>query len=157
MAAPSCEGDDNTLVLMAQSVPTASLVPCITQLPSGWSVMSNEVKMGATAVQFGNTANGSPSGVKLRFTAECDIGDAVEVPSDEDEAQRFETVEEVTAGYRGTRYYVFDGGCVTLNFDLPGEGWSAVVNDSSSAMTFAPREDIEEYVREHSRGVIEGL
>ena len=157
LASPYCEGGENTLVLMAQAVPSAGFVPCLGQLPSGWTVMSNEIKADATAIQFANAATDNPSGVSLLFTAECDVGDAVEVPSDEEAAQRFETVEEVTDGYRGSRYYVFEGGCVTLRFNLPGEGWSAVVNDSSSAMTFTPREDIEQYVREHSRGVIGGL
>ena len=151
-----CEGRGrNTLVLMAQAVPAAEHVPCITALPSGWVVQAVEVKDRQARVVLGvDPTTGHPA-VTMRFTSSCETGDAVEVPSDEQDARRFEDVEEVTNGYRGTSYTVFDGGCVGLTFDIAGEGWSAAVNDASAAFSLASRGDLVAYMREYSNGVIE--
>jgi hypothetical protein len=158
MAAPSC-GDDgrNTLVLLAQSVPTASHVPCIDVMPSGWTMHMMEVKSGASSFSFTNASFAGRFLVDVDFAGSCEPGEASQVPSDEEGVDRFETVSTVGDGYDGLRYYVFDGGCVTYRFDVHGDGWSAAVNDASLAMTFETRETLEEYVRTSSRGVIDEL
>lgn len=155
-AAPGCEASKNTLVLMAQSVPDAELIPCIEAMPAGWMIRSTEIKSGGVRTVFGD-ASGGPYVVQMDFVAACDIGDAVEVPSDEEGATRYEDIEDVDEGYRGDRYYTFEGGCVHYRFELGGEGWSAVVNDAAAATTFASRESLSEYVRANTRGVVEEL
>ena len=40
---PIC-ADNNTMILMAQAVPSATSLPCITAVPSGWSVHSTRIR-----------------------------------------------------------------------------------------------------------------
>lgn len=151
-----CDGEGrNTLVLMAQSVPEAEHVPCIAALPSGWYVDDIDIRSGQSRVQLSNDRSTGSSVVSMTFVPRCAIGDAVEVPSHERGARRYEDVDAVTNGYRGTSYLLVDGGCVRLAFDVTGDGWSAVVNDASAALTLVSRADLERYVRDYSNGVIE--
>lgn len=157
-AAPTCEPEGrNTLVLLAQSVPTATRVPCVDHLPSGWFVERLEVKSGGSALTFRHNTFGDGFLIEVALRPECDTGDAVSVPSDEQGAERLEEVSSIEGGYAGMRYYVFEGGCVTYRFDVRGEGWSSAINDASLALTFESRDVLEEYVRTSSRGVITDL
>ena len=157
-ASPTCDDSGrNTLVLLAQSVPDAEYVPCIEALPAGWFINDVEIKNGRTRVDLGNDRTNGSMAMTMSFVDTCDTGDAVEVPSDEREARHFEDVDDVTNGYRGTSYYLFEGGCVTLGFNVRGDGWSALVNDAAAAVTLESRAELERYVREYSNGVIEHL
>ena len=157
-ASPMCDEEGrNTLVLMAQSIPEAEHVPCIAELPPGWYVNDIEIKSGQSRVALSNDRSTGDSVVTMTFVPACDVGDAVEIPSDERDARRYEDVEAVTNGYRGTSYLLVDGACVRLAFNVAGDGWSALVNDASAAFTLASRSELERYVREYSNGVIEHL
>lgn len=158
LTAPTCdETGHDTLVLMAQSVPSAAQVPCIDALPSGWFVNALDIKSGGTRMTF--TADETRTEVFLRvdFVPECSTASAIFVPSDEDAADRFEEVTAIDDGFAGTRSYVFDGGCVTYHFDVSGDGWSSVVNDASLALTFLPRGTLEDYVRDRTGGAVQEL
>jgi hypothetical protein len=156
MASPTCDdAGRNTLVLMAQSVPDAELVPCISVLPAGWMVNQLQIKSGHTRIGLGVGADNGTSIVVVGLVPSCDTGDAVEVPSDEQRARRFEDVADVVDGYRGVSYYLFDGGCVTVDFNVSGDRWSALVNDASAAITLERRDTLERYVRDYSNGVID--
>ena len=157
-AAPMCdEQGRNALVLMAQSVPEAEHIPCLDALPSGWYVNDVEIKSGQSRVGLTRDGSTGASSVTMTFVPTCEIGDAVEVPSDEQGARRYEDVETVTDGYRGTSFLLVDGGCIRLAFNITGDGWSAAVNDAWSAVTLASRAELERYVRDYSNGVIEHL
>jgi hypothetical protein len=157
-SAPTCDGDGmDTLVLMAQSVPGARLVPCIDALPVGWSVDHVEIESGRSHLQLRGEGPAAGPFLAVTLAPGCEVDDAVPVPSDEDHAQRFETVEVVADGFVGRRFYVFDGGCVVYDFDVHGQGWSSVVNDAALALTFAPRPAIDRYVRERTGGVVQRL
>jgi tRNA A-37 threonylcarbamoyl transferase component Bud32/membrane-associated phospholipid phosphatase len=67
-----------TMILMAQAVPSASRIPCVADLPLGWSVTVTTVRDGEATVGFTLGQDSSPE-VTLRFAASC--GD---VPADAD-------------------------------------------------------------------------
>src|SRR5215208_2099778 len=74
------------LLLMAQSVPTASLVPCIELLPPGWTL--GDVVVGNGSSRF--TMTSDRGGVlDAELTASCDLGGAVELTSERPEARRY--------------------------------------------------------------------
>ena len=52
--APECEGEagESSLILMAQSVPSASLVPCIEDYPVGWEYTGSEIRSGRSDIRF---------------------------------------------------------------------------------------------------------
>jgi len=42
-------------------------------------------------------------------------------------------------------------------FNVRGDGWSALVNDTSTAFALESRAALERYIRDYSNGVIEHL
>jgi hypothetical protein len=142
------------LVLMAQAVPTAQMVPCIGALPSSWRRGAVEVRDGRASFAFvPSSVEGSGKAVlSVVLTPSCDVAGATEVPSDEPGARRYERLRDVTDGYAGERYYVFDGGCTTFEFRLPGESRAQQVGEASLAVQHVRRQQLREGVGEHSDG-----
>lgn len=150
-AAPTCtqKGPD-TLVLMAQSVPTASRVPCIASYPAGWHFASVDVQKGKSEFLL-NSDRAGTSAVRVVLERECTTENATQIPSDEPETRRFERILSVRGGFHAVRTYRFDGGCATyeFNFKQPGR---ALVNEASVALGFVTRAELGERVRESSDG-----
>lgn len=143
---PECdEAGAKTLFLMAQSASDATLIPCIADgaLPGTWTLASMKIDSTGSRLSFlGDMTRGTPRHFDLLLNDDCDVTDAVAVPSDEQDAERFERVDTLDDGYVGERYYVFDGGCVTYRFDARGEGWSSFVHDASQTVSFLPRTEV---------------
>ena len=140
----------NVLILAAQSVPTAGLVPCVQLLPAGWSYGSIDIRTGRTRFNLDSDRAGI-SAVQVTLVEHCDTSKATEIPTDELGTRRFEQVEVVTPGFAGTRFYTFRGGCVTYRFRFQEEG-RVLVNEASLALSFVPRESLAEEVRRLSDG-----
>ncbi|CAN5661022.1 hypothetical protein BH24ACT26_BH24ACT26_01420 [soil metagenome] len=137
------------LITMAQSVPTASRVPCISSFPVGWHFETLDVRDGLTRFSLGSDRAGGRA-VEVTLTQSCDTSKADEVPSDELGARQYEQVEELER-YSGFRYYVFPGGCVTYRFDFRGEGRSGLAAEMTQALTLLTRARIAGFVEENSR------
>ena len=137
--APGCRKSE-TLVLMAQAVPSADRVPCIANLPAGWKFEDLDVRRGTSSFSLDSDRAGERALV-VRLFPSCRVGRATEITSDEVGTRRFERVESVVGEYRGIRYYLFDGGCVTYRFDFDRQGL-ALVNEVSLAIGFISREEV---------------
>ena len=142
--APGCRKSE-TLVLMAQSVPSADLVPCIANLPAGWRFEDLDVRRGTSSFGLDSDRAGDRA-VVVRLFPTCRVAGATEIASDEVGTRRFERVESVVGEYRGTRYYLFPGGCVTYRFDFERQGL-ALVNEVSLAVGFITREEIADLAK----------
>jgi hypothetical protein len=142
-------------VLMAQAVPEAALVPCLDALPVGWTLAEVEIERGAVEIAFASDREG-PKALTIHLEPACDVSHAVPVPTDEPGTRRFESVAAVRDRYVGQRYYTFDGGCVTYDFALQGQGWSAQVNSLSGALSFRTRESLGPLLEEHFGAPVEG-
>ena len=68
------------------------------------------------------------------------------MPTDEPGTQRYERVVLRQESYSGSRYYVFDGGCVTYRFDLTGEGRTALADEVTLAMSFLSRAEGDDFL-----------
>ena len=75
MPAPTCSGDTSAL-LAAQSVPTASEIPCLEPLPDGWLVASVSINQDRTVAKLDSDRAGTDAAV-LRLEKECDVAEAV--------------------------------------------------------------------------------
>jgi tRNA A-37 threonylcarbamoyl transferase component Bud32 len=149
-AVPHCNTDDVT-VLVAQSVPTATYVPCIATPPAGWSVNRVDVRRGRTRYWFDSDIAGIEALlVALVPRPECDITGATRVPSDEVGMQRYERPEQLPPGLRSTRFYLFQGGCVTFRFDFAPEAPAALTLAADEAVDFEPRERLVAAVEDRS-------
>ncbi len=61
-------------------------------------------------------------------------------------------MEDVAGGFRGQRAYLFDGGCVTMDFRFGVEASAALVNEASLAVRLMPRSTIDESIRSVTDG-----
>jgi len=156
---PACSiGDEgraaNGVRLLAQSVPSASRVPCVQGLPLGWHFSGLDARRGTGRFYLDSDRDGVHA-IEVTLTAECDTSGATEIPSDRDGMRRLERVTEVTPKYLGRRLYLFDGGCLTMDFTLAGENRGEPLALATQGIGTVRREDLAEQVREESDGRLE--
>ena len=53
--------------------------------------------------------------------------------------RRFERPEQLPPNLRSTRFYVFDGGCITYRFAFEGDASASLMFDVETALSFQPR------------------
>lgn len=144
---PSCSGPTSALIA-AQSVPTAQLLPCFEQLPTGWEMATVQINQGGTHVMLDSDRAGE-SAAEFNFAATCDVPpQAVSTPSERAGTQRFDVIERVTPSFRAMRYYVFDGGCVWWRFDFDRNVRSALSIELDNAVMFLERHVVNDNLRE---------
>ncbi|MDQ1634343.1 MAG: hypothetical protein QOJ32_1152 [Frankiaceae bacterium] len=120
-AAPPCrlsDGQtDGSLVLMAQSVPTASVLPCLRRLPEGWTVGGYSAHNGRARLWL---VVGSETRTALTVTLQkrCDLDEFAEVQSDVGGTLRFERQTSSAATLSGSRAYVYPGSCLRYDYAL---------------------------------------
>lgn len=138
-AEPSC-GTGDLMVLMAQSVPSATALPCVAALPAGWSVGPVDIQRGHSRFSLTSDAAGAPS-VDVRFQppGSCSVDGATEIPSDEVGMRRFERPEQLPLGLRVVRTYLTNGACVTYEFAFDGDAQASDLVALDSAFAFQPR------------------
>jgi hypothetical protein len=98
--------------LEAQSVPSASLVPCLRSLPAGWTLSNVTVNNGRSVLTLDNDRAGIGAMV-IRLAATCDPAGASQVLSDQRGVRRLMLIHDLAPTFSATRFDVFTGGCVT--------------------------------------------
>jgi hypothetical protein len=135
---------------MAQAVGTASRLPCLDAVPLGWQLSDVEVRNGSGRFWLDSDRDGVRA-IEVALTASCNIRKATEIPSDREGVRRLESVSRISPAYTGTRYYVFDGGCLAIHFHLAHDSAEPLAV-ASEAIDLLPRSDVEALVREESGG-----
>jgi hypothetical protein len=145
----TCEVDDPSMVLAAQAVPTASLLPCIEDFPVGWIFGGSEIENGLARFWLDSDRAGFRA-VQVLLTETCDVSEAIEVSPGQDEAgtRRFEEPISLPPRFVANRYYVFEGGCVTYRFAFNPNASPALAVDIDEALSFRPRLPMVERMRE---------
>jgi hypothetical protein len=145
--APEC-GTGHAMILAAQAVPSAALLPCIAALPSGWTASGTDAEIASGQASFWlNSGQGGVQAVTITLTATCDTSGAQQIPSDQPGMRRFERPLSLVRRYSDVRYYTFPGGCATCQF-LFARGASPVLAAAiDSALSFTPRSALVGYVR----------
>jgi hypothetical protein len=142
------------LLLMAQSVPTASLVPCIEILPAGWSLEEEAMVVGNDRSRF--TLTSDRGGVLVtELTASCDLSGAVEQTSEQPGARRYLRIERNATGVATTRAYTFPGGCVTERLVAPEASRQQLASEASFALDFTTRDALAAALGRDSGGRLE--
>jgi hypothetical protein len=144
----------NGVVLFAQSVPTATWVPCLEIIPLGWDVSGLEATDEEARFWLDSNRDGVRA-VEIRLDESCDTGGATQIPSEREAMERWERVEQVTPQYVGTRYYVFDGGCISVLFRLGGENAAEALGFATQGLGAVPRDAVRAAVREQTEGRME--
>ena len=153
---PLCQagehGAGDGVVLMAQSVPTATYVPCIGQaLPLGWTFHHLDARNGGATFSLDSDRDGMEA-VTVRLAESCDTAGSTEIASDRPGMRRLERIERLSPGYAGERFYLFEGGCLTFRFRLGGDSPGEALALASSVVDVVSREDLAAQVREESGG-----
>ena len=146
--------DNAVLVLMAQAVPTSTLIPCVRLVPASWRHGEVDVRSGRASFAFASASVDNPDDVPLlvELRPSCDVRGATEVPTDEPGTRRWERLRSVSPAYVGERFYVYEGGCTTLTFALSGDDQVQAVGEASRAVGFVDRDAVRAGVRERSDG-----
>jgi tRNA A-37 threonylcarbamoyl transferase component Bud32 len=142
------------LWLMAQSVPSASLVPCVQLLPVGWSVAEVAVNNGRSVITMHHDRAGREA-VVVELTAACDLTGAAEVTSEQPGARRYLRIDNTAPGFSATRAYDFPGGCITARINAPAASGQQLTTETSSAIGFTNRAALQEALDERSDGRLE--
>jgi len=143
--------DLEPLWLMAQSVPSAALVPCVQLLPVGWSVAEVAVNNGRSVITLHHDRAGKRA-VVVRLTAACDLAGAAEVTSEQPGTRRYLRIDQNTAGFSATRAYVFPGGCITARISAPAGSGQQLTTETSSAIGFTTRQELRQALTRRSDG-----
>jgi tRNA A-37 threonylcarbamoyl transferase component Bud32/membrane-associated phospholipid phosphatase len=137
--------------LMAQSVPSASLVPCVRDLPAGWSVATIAVNDGRSVIKFNHDRAGDHS-LLVRLADTCDSAEAANQPSRTPGVRRTERVEESTDAFRATWYNQFPGGCVTYRLQSTEDPEGEFTGDVDDMLGFTTRDELREALLARSDG-----
>jgi hypothetical protein len=142
----------NGVILMAQSVPTATWVPCISAaLPLGWNFHHLDARNGVSRFWLDSDRDGQQA-VEVRLEQSCDVAGATQVPTDREGMTRLERVDRLSPAYAGERFYRFPGGCVTVVFALDGDNPSEALALSSQVVGAVARADLAAQVQKESGG-----
>jgi membrane-associated phospholipid phosphatase/tRNA A-37 threonylcarbamoyl transferase component Bud32 len=139
------------LWLMAQAVPSASLVPCVQLLPVGWTLADVKVQDGRARISF-DTDRAGVAAVVMELTASCDLAGATEVTSEQSGARRYLRVDRNSTVYSATRAYTFPGGCVTQRFRGAGPSALRLSDTASTEFGFITREELRQVLSRRSGG-----
>jgi tRNA A-37 threonylcarbamoyl transferase component Bud32/membrane-associated phospholipid phosphatase len=140
------------LLLMAQSVPTASLVPCVEILPPGWTLGDVVVTNGRSRFTLTSDRGGV---LVVDLAASCDLAGAAELTSERPEARRYVRLDRNAAGVTTTRAYTFPGGCITQRLAAPEASRQQLAGESSFALGFTTRDSLATALRGDSDGRLE--
>ncbi|HYB46261.1 MAG TPA: hypothetical protein VED20_02725 [Streptosporangiaceae bacterium] len=141
---PDC-GTGPTMILSAQAVPSAAMLPCVANSPSeppaAWRFGGGDIAAGHARFWL-DSGQAGPHAVTVTLTAACDTSGARQIPSDQPGTRRFERPQ-----FLDLRFYTFPGGCATYQYSFAPDAFPALASAAYSALSFQPRSALVEYVR----------
>jgi hypothetical protein len=141
---------DKQLVLMAQSVPTASAVPCLRTELDDWFLDDVDSWEGWTRIELSRLLD--QVALTIMLTATCDHSGASETATDQPGTRRFDERVRTGGAYRDRRFYVLPGACLAYQFQLTGTGTEAAAQEISGAIGLVGRDQLADQVRRYSGG-----
>jgi hypothetical protein len=126
---PTCEPQSVT-VLMAQSVPTATTVPCIATLPTGLTFDGATARNGEARFWLSSDRAGDAA-VTVTFAGTCDAAAS-------------------SGGSEPGRFSRVPGGCVAYDYSIPARDDPEIIEAIDDALGFLARDDLVAYVNEET-------
>jgi hypothetical protein len=136
------------VVLMAQAVPSASLVPCVSLYPAGWTLATFRVTRGEAVMSF-DSDRGGAGALQVRFVPTChpvgstlppDVLGAAGLREFRVRSERLRQFDkEFGPTYLATRYYTFTGGCMIFDLRLTPGTQSTLTTDAAIMVNLVPR------------------
>ena len=147
---PRCSAVER-LGLIAQAVPSASYVPCLAQLPAGWSTKGFDVRRAAMTVELVSDRAQGPA-VSIRFSRRCSTAGAAPFPARTLGGRTYLRLRSLRPRFAGTLIDAFPGGCVQYRFDFVRGEHIALMAQLQSAVGFRSRVQLRQELR-HRLGV----
>jgi membrane-associated phospholipid phosphatase/tRNA A-37 threonylcarbamoyl transferase component Bud32 len=143
--------DLEPLWLQAQAVPSASLVPCVRDLPVGWSLANVAVNDGRSVITLHHDRTGGEA-MEARLTAGCDVAGVAEQPSGQPGVRRYQLVTRQGPAFQAVRFDVFPGGCLITRIRALPASRSEVMAAAPGILGFASREELSQALERRSGG-----
>jgi hypothetical protein len=146
--------DQEALWLMAQAVPSASMVPCTQLLPDDWSLADVKVADGRARIVFDIDRSFEREAVTVYLAASCDLQGAREVTSEHPGTRLYVRIDRQSTLSSVTRFHAFPGGCVTER--LPATTTpERLASEASLVLGFASREALGTALNQRSGSRLE--
>jgi hypothetical protein len=143
---PTC-GTENVMILMAQSVPSSTAVPCIAALPAGWTLGGVKIRSDRGLFWLDSDKAGAHAiEAAVERPGACDVSQAMRVPSDQAGARRYDEAGQLPPDLVSTRYYLLPGGCIVYRFHLRGSPAGSLAI-AGAAVALEPRARLVSAVR----------
>ena len=147
-AVPGCveaRAANGAHLIQHQAVPGAALVPCIRQLPPGWTYNDLVPERGRSRFEFDSDRVGAGF-LEVTFEESCDTGDAVLQPTDEPGTQLLVAVIEepsttapVVVVPAGERHVIYAQGLLIEMSDVEVQGRTLVARIDDTVDPFEAR------------------
>jgi hypothetical protein len=141
---PKCEADSR-LAIIAQSVPAAAYVPCISELPAGWSYAGVDVDDEGTAISL--ESDRADRRVDIILTASCEIGSATPIAPSDEGTRTYQLIESIDPRYAGSFIDVFPGGCIISSYDFERGAHVALITELQRAIDVYSRRQLRQELR----------
>jgi hypothetical protein len=140
--------DDGVFVLLAQSVPSATELPCVSEFPAGWGFGGSDITRGLARFWL-DSDRGGIHAVEVSLRRSCDTTDAVEEQPAPDEAgtQVFVRPDSLAPSFTGARFLLFEGGCIGYTFRFASGAASTLAIEAVEALSMIPRAAVVTDVR----------
>jgi hypothetical protein len=141
---PRCRADQR-LALVAQSVPGASYVPCVAELPAGWSFADLDVDDDGSTITL--ESDRADRGVDVSLKPACDLGRATPIAPSDEGVRTYQRVDAISPRYVGRVIDVFPGGCVEASYDFERGPHVALVTELQQAMGLYSRRQLRQELK----------
>ena len=140
--------DDGVFVLLAQSVSSATELPCVSEFPAGWTFGGSDISSGLSRFWL-DSDRGGIHAVEVSLRASCDTTGAVEERPAPDEAgtRVFVRPDSLKPSFTGARFLLFEGGCIGYTFRFASGASSTLAIEAIEALSLLPRATIVAEVR----------
>lgn len=138
--------------LLAQSVPSATLVPCVSVLAPGWEVSNVDIESERSRFWLSSDRLGT-NFLRVELHPDCDVTGSEATLSDEQDSELFRRVRTVLSGpqregeYVGDWFYVYQGGCAVYHFEAEGPDVPSIEGATEAALSFFTRADLAAALR----------
>jgi hypothetical protein len=137
--------------LLAQSVPSASLIPCLGPLPAGWSIGPVTVNDGRSVIRLNHDRAGT-NVLIVQLTAGCDTQGASQVDSNQPQVRRYQRIDRQTPRFEAIHFDRFPGGCVTTQAAAPAANRAEVTGDLAPILHYTTRQALQHALDQRSAG-----
>ncbi len=138
---PGCDADGR-LGIVAQSVPGAAYVPCVAELPAGWSFAGLRVNHRGTRIKL--ESDRADRTVEVTLSATCDITGATPIAPSDPGTRTYQRIESIDPRYAGEFIDVFPGGCVTTRYDFARGAHVALITELQQIVGLYSRQQLSQ-------------